>query len=142
MQSKSFLFSHRWTLPSLIASLLFGALFITNNFCNVEFGFLQVNKNSNLTDEIALSGLIISMLLLAFCKEKIEDEYYSKLRLRCWQLALVVNYGLLLVGIWTSYGLSFLVLTYFNLLTPLVIYLVLYYGRKWLDVLRYKNVEA
>lgn len=141
MQHKSFLFSSRWTLPPFIAVLLFTAMFIANTFFNIEFAFLQVNKNSNITDEIALSGLIISMLFLAFCREKIDDEYYSKLRLRSWQMAIVVNYGLLLVGIWASYGLSFLALTYFNLLTPLVLYLLLYNGRKCIDSLRYKNVE-
>ena len=89
-------------------------------------------SNDNLTDELALSGVIVSLLLLAFSAERIEDEYVRTIRLKCWQWAVMVNYALLLVGIWLVYGTAFIAILYYNMLTTLVLFLVLFYGKLYL----------
>ena len=38
-------------------------------------------NNNNFTDEIISTGLVLGLILTAFSKEKIEDEWTSKLRL-------------------------------------------------------------
>jgi hypothetical protein len=86
-------------------------------------------SNDNLTDELALSGVILSLLMLAFCAERIEDEYVASTRLRCWQWAVLANYGLLLIAIWLVFGTAFLGILYYNMLTTLLLFLLLFYGR-------------
>ena len=71
-----------------IASLVLGILV---RFRDFEFQFLtlrfpndgkkSLEEKLNFTDEIALTGLIISLLLIAFAREKQEDEFITHTRL-------------------------------------------------------------
>lgn len=130
-------FPYRWkflALALLVASIV---LFVVNNN-GYEIPWLTYPlhdragdlMNNNLTDEVWLSGLLGSLLLLCFCRERTEDEYVRELRLHCWQWAILVNYSLFLLAVWTVYGLfHFLGVILYNVLTPLIIYLLLFYTR-------------
>ena len=63
-------------------------------------------------------------MLIAFAKEKVEDEFISKLRLTSLLWAISINYILLLIGILTVYGLDFLNVLFYNMFTPLVIFII------------------
>jgi hypothetical protein len=135
-----FLLSPKWKIPSLILLLASSVLFVASVPYEFVFPWLHhpvhtsgINlSNDNLTDELALSVVIISLLMLAFCAERVEDEYVRIIRLKCWQWAVMVNYGLLMVGIWLVYGMAFIGLLYYNTLTTLLLFLVLFYGRLYL----------
>jgi hypothetical protein len=130
------LFPSYWKFIALL--LLAGsiALSIANDKYNFEFSWLSYPKvhhndifNNNLTDEVWLTGLVGSLLILCFCKERIEDEYVQAIRLHAWQWAVVTNYLLFMIATWTVYGLQFLGIVMYNVLTPLVIYLLIFYTR-------------
>jgi hypothetical protein len=78
------------------------ALGILVRFWDFQFNFLTVdlrqktrgmfNDNVNFTDEIALTGIILGLLFLAFARERREDEFINRTRLESWQWAVLINY--------------------------------------------------
>jgi hypothetical protein len=111
------------------------ALGIMNQFFEFQFNFLTVHfdrtgmkhfldEDINFTDELALTGLIISMLFMAFAREKHEDEYISRIRLESLQWAVILNYVLLLLATWLVHGFGYVQVMMYNMLTILAIFLV------------------
>jgi len=73
----------------------------------------------------ALSNLFwllpLTLLLWIFSTEKTEDEYINATRLDAMQVAVYVNYTVLLLSNWTVYGLGFIYVQLVNLVTiPLI----------------------
>ena len=75
-------------------------------------------------DEVTLIGLIVSLLLIAFSKEKEEDEFISQIRLNSLVWALLINYGILILAELFVYAFSFLNILYFNLIMILVLFVI------------------
>ena len=75
-------------------------------------------------DEVTLIGLIVSLLLIAFSKEKDEDEFISQIRLNSLVWALLINYGILILAELFVYAFSFLNILYFNLIMILVLFVI------------------
>ncbi|MDQ3073570.1 MAG: hypothetical protein M3Q97_09950, partial [Bacteroidota bacterium] len=63
--------------------------------------------STNVVDEIAGIGIIIGGLLVAFSKEKVEDEFIARLRLESLMWATYVNYGILALAMLFIYGMAF-----------------------------------
>ena len=78
----------------------------------------------NLTDELAALGAIIGLLLIAFSKEKVEDEMISQLRLESLQWAVYVNYLVLGVLILLVHGGLFFSVMIYNLFTVLIVFII------------------
>jgi len=78
----------------------------------------------NFIDEIVMVILIVSSLLVAFSREKQEDEYISKIRLESLVWATYVNYGLLILAIVFVYGFAFLNVMLFNMFTLLLFFII------------------
>lgn len=64
-------------------------------------------NNNNLTDELAALGIIGGLILIAFSREKTEDEMISQLRLEALQWSVYANYLVLAVAIVTVYDFAF-----------------------------------
>ncbi|MBI1342366.1 MAG: hypothetical protein GC171_05445 [Terrimonas sp.] len=122
----------RYGIGLLIPFAVIGVLSIYNEF---ELGFLQTGKNipyfnmfdftdNNFTNEIALSGVMIGLLMIAFSKEKTEDEFIHQIRLESWQWAVIINYALLFLANWLIYGSEFLQVMIYNMLTILIIFII------------------
>ena len=111
----------------LLPSLVLGCLF---TFKGYEIPWLNTTQhinsfnNDNLTDEFAAVGIIISLMLIAFSKEKTEDEAIQFFRLASLQWAVIVNYIVLLVCITTVYGGVFFDVMLFNMFTILVFFII------------------
>jgi membrane protein CcdC involved in cytochrome C biogenesis len=82
------------------------------------------SMNTNLTDELAAVGLIISLMLIAFSKEKIEDEAIQFFRLASLQWAVIVNYLVLVVCILAFYGGDFFSVMVYNMFTILFFFVI------------------
>lgn len=67
---------------------------------------------------------IIGLLFLAFSREKIEDEYITKIRASSLVWAIIVNYIVLMTLSLFVYGLAFLYVAFGGLFLPLVLYIV------------------
>jgi integral membrane sensor domain MASE1 len=76
----------------------------------------------NFTDEVATIGSIIGLILVAFSKLKVEDEYVSKVRLESLQWAIYLNFGLLIIATIFVHGMAYFNVIIFNMFTPLIFF--------------------
>jgi hypothetical protein len=143
---------HRLLLPNrykfigLFALIPFLALGIAVRFFDFGFTFLtrksiwnlsagrhtsNITDYQNNSDELALSGIIISLLLIAFSREKQEDEFISQLRLESLQWAVLINYLLLLAATWIVYQFAYLDVMMYNMLTVLLLFILRFHILLW-----------
>ena len=87
-------------------------------------GFL--NGNNNLTDEVAESGIIISLFMIAFSRLRVEDEYTGAIRLRSLQIGVYGNYAVFVIGIFALYDANFLAVLFYNILTTLLLFIIVF----------------
>lgn len=66
---------------------------------------------------------IIGGLLVGFSREKIEDEFIARLRLTSLQWAVLMNYVFLLLAIIFIYGLNFIIVMFYNMITVLLFFI-------------------
>jgi hypothetical protein len=95
-------------------------------FINELFGDMKLvgMDNNNISNDIVGLLIIICSLLVAFYKEKSEDEYISKIRLESLVWAVYVNYGILLLSFLIIYDSSFLWVMMFNMFTILIFFII------------------
>lgn len=141
MNSK-YLFNHKYKkwgwlvfIPTAIASFIVVALEISPSWLDTKVFAIAVDQifegsksfsfvNNNILNEILGVLLIISGVLLAFSKEKDEDEYIAQIRLSSLVWATYVNYAVLLLAFLFVYDLSFLWVMIFNMFTILVFFII------------------
>ncbi len=103
----------------------------------VEFSWLDTKKppegsismmfsNFNLTDEFAMTGVILGLCFIAFAKLKREDEYIRDIRLKSLNLSVYLNYFYVLLLIWTAYGANFVTNIYVHTVTLLLLYIIIF----------------
>ena len=80
--------------------------------------------SNNLLNEIIGILIIIGALLVAFSREKIEDEFISRIRLDALVWAVYINYGILLITMVLIYDISFYYVMLFNMFTILIIFII------------------
>ncbi len=131
------LLPNKYKVLGWILFLLFGALGV---FCmTMQFkipGFEIFNTQSkelinfndyNLTNELAFTGITIGLLMIAFAKEKVEDEYLSLVRLKSLQWAVLISYVILIILNISTFGLTFLMLLVYNIWTILIVFIIKFY---------------
>jgi hypothetical protein len=152
-----FLFPHRFKLIGwiiAIPSIILGLLVLINDF---RFDFLTVkvpfkyffdggfsssdDKGNvfsifNFTDEISVIGSILGLLLIAFSKVRVEDEYVSQIRLESIQWAIYLNFALLIFATLFVYGLAYYMVAIYNMITPLLFFVIRFHY-----ILFFKNNE-
>ena len=79
---------------------------------------------TNVTNTIVGILFIVGAMLVAFSKEKNEDEFIFRLRLSSLVWAVWVNYGLLLLGFLFMFRLAFLHIMVYNMFTVLIIFII------------------
>jgi hypothetical protein len=84
---------------------------------------IKITQN-NVYDEIASILIIIGGILVAFSKEKLEDEYIAKIRLESLVWATYINYAILLVTLIFMYELTFFWVLVVNMFTILLFFIV------------------
>ena len=82
---------------------------------SIHFGFSEVN----LTNTLCGVFVIVGGLLVAFSKEKNEDEYIAQLRLQSFQWAILINYIILLLAFLLVFGFDFISVMIYNIFTPI-----------------------
>jgi hypothetical protein len=92
-------------------------------------GILGGNKDKafitmNFTDEFITIALTIGLLLVAFSKEKIEDEFIAQTRLESLQWGVWLNAILLIVGTLVFYDEHYFSVMIFNMFTPLIFFVI------------------
>lgn len=94
---------------------------------------LMVIISQTLVQSEFLEGMFwflpLTLMLWVCAKEKMEDEYINYLRLDALQIAVYVNYAILLITNFTYYGFGFLMIQIFNLATIPLIFVILFQYR-------------
>ncbi|WP_143014171.1 hypothetical protein [Mucilaginibacter pineti] len=123
-----FLFPHKFRLVGIILLVIgIASILIIYKF--------SPSSNVSSTSQIisAFSGafpaVILGLTLIAFSKEKIEDEQIAQLRLDSLQWAIYTNYCILIMCFFLLHGISLLSVVTFNILTPIVFFIVRF---RWL----------
>ena len=122
----------------LVPTLLLAILYL---FYDFEFAFLDLsvfsmadsnifNQTSifhfiknNLTNELIAFFSIISLLCIAFSKQKIEDELVAEIRLKSLVWATYINYFILVFCIFFFYELAFFWVMMLNMFTILIFFI-------------------
>ena len=123
----------------LIPFCVFGLLYLVMGD-NLSFSFAHLNfgtnalsnggnwlfslKSNDFTDEIISIGLIVGILLTAFSKEKVEDEWVARTRLDAMLWAVYLNTILLLLSIIFLYDNLFWQVMILNLFTAPLFFLL------------------
>lgn len=81
----------------------------------------------NLTNEFAMLGITLGLLMIVFAREKIEDEYISMLRLKSLQWAVLINYIILIIINFSLYGLGYVFIITYNIWTLLFVFILKFY---------------
>ncbi len=100
--------------------------FFTDKFFFNQRAFFVVISN-NLFDELLGLFLIVGGVLVAFSKEKIEDEMVAKIRLESLVWATYVNYTILLFCVLFVYGMPFYHVMLYNMVTLLLFFIFRFY---------------
>jgi hypothetical protein len=117
-------------IPSLVLGILVRFRDFSFDFLNlpmgkaISTGSLNLDEQINLTDELALTGIILGLIFIAFAREKQEDEYINSIRLESLQWAVLINYSLLLVATWLVHGFAYIDVMVYNMLTVLIIFII------------------
>ena len=88
-----------------------------------DTGFFKVIMD-NVLSELASLLLILGAILISFSREKLEDEFISKIRLDSLVWATYVNYLILAISIIFIYTLAFYWVLIFNMFTLLFFFLI------------------
>jgi len=87
--------------------------------------------NNNILNEILGVLMIVSSILVAFSKEKNEDEFIANIRLKSLVWATYWNYGILLVAFLLLYDFSFYWVMVFNMFTILILFILKFNWSVW-----------
>lgn len=139
-----FMFPHSWRLPAivlLIPSSLAAAWLLFSNYepawfnwnlfvmhsdqvfeSPTRFGFIQDNVGLELFGTVVM----ISLIIIGFSADRIEDEFTLRLRYEALTWATFVNYVVVILSIWLIYGLSFLYVLIFNLFFIMILFIMRY----------------
>jgi membrane protein CcdC involved in cytochrome C biogenesis len=143
--TKNYLFPSKFQKLGWILLIPFGLLFLyfcfTTSGSRIELkvpifaivddnNFLENSKiwfsliNNDIMDEITSIGLIISLLLIAFSKERDEDEYISQIRANSLVWALLINFSILIFCELFIYGMFFFEILCGNLFLILILFVL------------------
>jgi hypothetical protein len=83
--------------------------------------------HNNISDEILGILCILGGIMVAFSKEKHEDEFIAKIRMDSLIWATYVNYAILLFCMLFFYNIGFLYVMIFNMFTILLFFILRFY---------------
>jgi hypothetical protein len=82
-------------------------------------------------NDINILTVLIGLFLIAFSKEKNEDELITQLRLDSLQWAIYVNFGIFIISVIFLHGFQFLEVVAYNVITPFVCFIVRFRWKIW-----------
>ena len=92
---------------------------------------------TNLTYTLIGILFIIGGLIVVFSREKVEDEFISKLRLVSFQWSFLINHLLLLFFFLFVYGIDFMSVMIYNMFTTLILFIIRFHYL----LFKYKNMD-
>lgn len=118
------LLPHRFKAIGLIILIPSSIYWLIWTIETYDLDVLSSNRYNSYVEELLFTGLALGLLMIAFAREKAEDEYIMTLRLQSLQWAVLANATLLLLANWIFYGDHFLSVMIYNMLTVLIIFVI------------------
>lgn len=81
----------------------------------------------DIVDELLCILMITGLFIVAFSRQKVEDERIAQIRLEALQWGIYANYLTLILCILFIYGGPFLLVLSYNMFTPLLIFIARFY---------------
>ena len=145
-----FLLPHNFRLIGLIVLVPFIVLGVLCLHMDFEFAWFELKlrpegnlfdnpEYENFTNELAMIGVLVGLMFIAFSREKFEDEYIGSLRLDSLLIAVIINYALVLLGILFVYGFGFFMFLIYNMYTVLVLFILRF---EWVKYRSRKTMES
>jgi len=97
--------------------------FYTSDIFDSDNNGFFIWTSQNILNDLAGIFVIIGGILVAFSKEKIEDEFIAQLRLSSLAWAVYVNYAVLILAFIFVHGLDFFSIMVYNMFTLLIIFI-------------------
>jgi hypothetical protein len=85
---------------------------------------------TNIFEELMLLSYFVGFLLIVFSRERTEHEYYTVLRGKAWQTAILLNSTLLIFSTAFVFGRGFLMVLILNLFSIFILYYIVFLLRK------------
>jgi len=138
-----FLFPFTFKIAGLILGAVSGVLlflWLNNDFAldMLQYEVVQqdsitfVFEDGNYTNELILGTFMLSLIMIAFSRECVEDERTTLLRLQSLHLTHYINYVILAVWIFATNGLQFVLSAIYLPYVFLFIFLLIYNVRLYL----------
>jgi hypothetical protein len=96
----------------------------------LETKSMEIVRN-NMGEEFAMFFLIAGLFLIAFSREKAENEHMNRLRFKSFYIAAWLNFIFLLISIFFTYGFAFIYMLVANMGISLVAYIVVFRILRW-----------
>lgn len=97
-----------------------------NSFSGRNDFILSKTFSADYTGTVGMVLTFISLFMIAFSREKNEDEYVGFVRLKALQISVYANYLILGLIALTLFGVSFLLVIELNLFTELILFILIY----------------
>lgn len=97
------------------------------SFFNFDLSVNNKIININYTNDLAIIGIMLSLLFIAFSKQKIEDEYIQNIRLESFLIAIIVNTILFIITTLMIHGLAYFYISLINVYTTLLVFSLRFY---------------
>ncbi len=86
---------------------------------------LKIESNQ-LIEEIAGLLLILGLFMIAFAREKNENQQVNSIRLKAFFISFYINTVFLIASILFTFGLAFIYMTVLNVVLPLSMYIIVF----------------
>ena len=95
-------------------------------FSGTQDYIFSKNFAADYTGTVGMIAAFASLFMIAFSKEKQEDEYVRYVRLNALQISVYANYIILALAALLLFGFSFLMVMELNLFTILILFIITY----------------
>jgi hypothetical protein len=117
-----------WLLLILSVPVLIGLMKFdwAPAFLEVQYERNGHSYSTNALKEMVFTMWMVGLILIAFSKEKHEDEYISFVRLTSWQYAVLASVLISLSGVWLVWYWDYLLFSALNMLTVPVLFILIF----------------
>jgi drug/metabolite transporter (DMT)-like permease len=91
----------------------------------LETKYMEFVRN-NMSEEFTGFFLVAGLFLIAFSREKIENEMKNRLRLKAFFIAAYLNFLFLLVSLFFTYGFAFIYMSIANMGISMLAYILVF----------------
>lgn len=91
----------------------------------IETKYMEIVKN-NMSEEFTGLFIVAGLFLIAFSRDKVENELKTRLRLKAFFIAAYLNLLFLLVALFFTFGFAFIFMLMANMVFSLLAYIIVF----------------